>query len=177
MAGLQKGHIVELHGLDTEEMVCFYEQDFYVLSNFSSFQVEIWGNLFPTSEHAYHWAKFIGTEPEVQDMILEAKSAHDAFKIANSQKMFRRQNWDDIKADVMKEILMAKVQQHEYVRRKLLATGSRLLVENSWRDDVWGWGPNKDGQNLLGKIWMGIRDELKASSPHPSMTEQTNESP
>jgi ribA/ribD-fused uncharacterized protein len=172
---------MELHGLDTEEMVCFYEQDFYVLSNFSSFQVEIWGRLFPTSEHAYHWAKFDGTDGEVQDMILEARSAHDAFKIANSQKILRRANWDEIKADVMREVLLAKVEQHEYVRRKLLATENRILVENSWRDDVWGWGPNKDGQNLLGKIWMEIREDLRThsaelSSPQPIVTLPTNES-
>ena len=29
---------MELHGLDTEGAVFFYEQDFYVLSNFSAFR-------------------------------------------------------------------------------------------------------------------------------------------
>ena len=63
----------------------------------------------------------------------------------------------------MLDILRAKVQQHEYVRRKLLATGDRELVENSWRDDFWGWGPNRDGQNKLGKLWMKVRAELRAA--------------
>lgn len=60
----------------------------------------------------------------------------------------------------MKRILQHKVDQHEYVKRKLMATGDRILVEDSWRDDVWGWGENKEGQNLLGKLWMEIRQEL-----------------
>ncbi len=62
----------------------------------------------------------------------------------------------------MLSILRVKAEQHEYVRRKLLETGDRQLVEGSWRDDFWGIGPNKDGQNMLGKLWMGIRSELRA---------------
>jgi predicted NAD-dependent protein-ADP-ribosyltransferase YbiA (DUF1768 family) len=61
----------------------------------------------------------------------------------------------------MKDILRAKAKQHEYVRRKLLETGDRELIEDSWRDGFWGWGPNKDGQNMLGKLRMEIREELK----------------
>jgi predicted NAD-dependent protein-ADP-ribosyltransferase YbiA (DUF1768 family) len=61
----------------------------------------------------------------------------------------------------MRHILRLKVAQHEYVKRKLLETGNRRLIEDSWRDDYWGWGPNKDGQNVLGKLWMELREELK----------------
>lgn len=158
---------LECHGLDTPERVCFYEQDFYVLSNFSSFNLKWKGLTFPTSEHAYHWMKF-GTShdgkscrPTVSDYILKAPSAHEAFKIAGRNKGHRRKDWDDVKVDFMRDILRLKVEQHEYVRRKLLATCDRELVENSWRDDYWGWGPNRDGQNMLGKLWMEIRAEIR----------------
>ena len=50
------------------------------------------------------------------------------------------------------------------MRRKLIATGDRELIEDSWRDDFWGWGPDKDGKNILGKLWMEIREELRASN-------------
>lgn len=164
---------IECHGLDTPERVHFYEQDFYVLSNFSSFMVWWRGILFPTSEHAYHWAKFTGgaasEEIELQwvaarDKIMNALSAHDAFRMAQDLKNLRRPDWDDVKVEYMRAILRAKADQHEYVRRKLLATGDRELVENSWRDDVWGWGPNQDGQNLLGKLWMELREELREAA-------------
>lgn len=154
---------MELHGLDTEKQVFFYEQDFYVLSNFSSFQVRIDGINYPTSEHAYHCAKFAGN-PVIQQIIRSSPSAHEAFKDAAKFKDERVENWDEIKYSVMKEILWHKVMQHEYVKRKLLATGDRELIENSWRDDVWGWGENRDGQNLLGKCWMQIRGELVANA-------------
>jgi len=61
----------------------------------------------------------------------------------------------------MRDILRAKVTQHEYVHRKLLATGDRELVEDSWRDSYWGWGPDKKGTNMLGKLWMEVRTEIE----------------
>jgi len=152
----------EFHGLDTDERVCFYEQDFYVLSNFSSFSLEWCGHRFPTVEHAYHWLKFIDSN-DLQQSICDAPSAHKAFKIAQENKDRRRSDWDAVKVPLMYRLLHAKAAQHEYVRRKLLATGDRELVENSWRDDFWGWGPNRDGQNKLGKLWMEVRAELRAT--------------
>jgi ribA/ribD-fused uncharacterized protein len=97
--------------------------------------------------------------PVLQEEIRLARSAHDALQIARSHRKAQRPDWDDIKVRVMHKILLAKVDQHPYVRRKLLETGARILVEDSWRDDFWGWGPNKDGQNVLGRLWMEIRSE------------------
>ena len=99
----------------------------------------------------------------IAGMIRDAKSAHDAFKLAEHYKSVRRKDWDDVKVGIMREILFAKADQHEYVRRKLLATGDRELIEDSWRDDFWGWGPNRTGQNMLGKLWMEVRAELRAA--------------
>lgn len=172
------------HKLDTEERVCFYEQEFYVLSNFSSFKVEWKGILFDTAEAVYHWEKFehvvsrnwngsdsswkltseqllLPERATIQRQILNTRSAHDAFTLAQKHKELRRPDWDDVKVGIMLNILRSKVQQHEYVRRKLLETGDRELVEDSWRDDFWGWGPNKDGQNMLGKLWMRVREEVR----------------
>jgi len=157
---------MECHGLDTPERVCFYEQDFYVLSNFSGFTLQWRGLRFDTLEAAYHWEKFPGSKlgrSETARAIRLAPSAHEAFQIAQKFRLFRRDDWDDVKVDIMRQLLRAKVEQHEYVERKLLATGDRELVENSWRDDYWGWGPNRDGQNVLGKLWMEIRSEVRAA--------------
>lgn len=155
------------HKLDTDTQVFFYEQDFYVLSNFSSFAVEFDGVLYPTSEHAYHAQKFVGGNRAMavrRRLIQGMRSAHEAFKYAEAHKAYRRPDWDHAKVGIMRGILRAKAEQHEYVRRKLLATGDRELIEDSWRDDVWGWGPNHDGQNMLGKLWMEIRAELEAGA-------------
>lgn len=149
--------------LDTDTQVFFYEQDFYVLSNFSAFAVVWRGRRFDTAEAAYHFEKF-PCDGSLREQIWAASSAHEAFKIAERNKDRRRPDWDAVKVSIMRDILRAKVEQHEYVRRKLLATGDRELIEDSWRDDVWGWGPNRDGQNLLGKQWMELRAELLSSN-------------
>lgn len=155
-------------GLDTETRVRFYEHDFYVLSNFSAFPIRwpangsgAYDEPFPTSEHVYHWEKLRYSDNDAARLIRTGNlSVHDAFKIGQSGK--RREDWDTVKVDVMREILRAKVSQHEYVKRKLLATGDRELVEDSWRDDFWGWGPERTGQNMLGKLWMEVRAEIRA---------------
>lgn len=161
---------MELHGLDTEAHVFFYEQDFYVLSNFSAFNLSWNGIVFPTLEHAYHWEKFNvapefvrGYHVQVQGRIRSAASAHEAFKIGQDEQWrpYRRQDWDAAKVGIMGALIRAKASQHEYVRRKLLATGGRELIENSWRDDFWGWGPDRNGKNMLGHLWMQVRDELR----------------
>jgi N-glycosidase YbiA len=149
--------------LDTDSQVFFYEQDFYVLSNFSAFSVNVFGQQFPTAEHAYQWKKFCDTRPVIGLWIMRANSAHEAFKLAQQYKVHQLSNWNEIRVEVMRMIFRAKVEQHEYVRRKLLATGDRELVENSWRDDFWGWGENRRGRNMLGKLWMEIRSELIAA--------------
>lgn len=172
----------QFHKLDSATQVFFYEQEFYVLSNFSAFRVELpvhQGHLvqswhrhgvlkdFDTSEHAYHYLKFPGltvTAREVRKAIEQARSAHDAFKIAEARREDRVTGWDAMKVGIMRQILRAKAAQHEYVRRKLLETGDRELIEDSWRDDYWGWGPTGDGLNMLGKLWMEIRAELRAAA-------------
>lgn len=154
------------HGLDTDERVCFYEQEFYVLSNFSAFAiywtVEGTETRFDTSEALYHWHKF-PDHPGLRRAIRTADSAHSAFKYAEFHRAERRPDWDSVKVAIMRSILCAKVEQHEYVRRKLLETGDRELVENSWRDSFWGSGPNGDGLNMLGKLWMEIRSEIRGA--------------
>lgn len=142
-----------------QEPVFFYEHEFYIFSNFSSFMLEWKGNLYMTSEHAYHSERF--DDEKMKEAIRSMRSAHDAFTYAQENKQLSRSDWNDIKLGVMKTILRAKVAQHPYVKKKLLASGERVLIEDSWRDDFWGWGSNKDGQNHLGKLWMEVREEVK----------------
>ena len=60
----------------------------------------------------------------------------------------------------MQDILRHKLQQNPYVEKKLRQTGDKKIVEDSPKDNFWGWGAKRDGKNELGKIWMKLRDEL-----------------
>lgn len=136
----------------------FYMGEWYALDNFSAFAVEIDGRLWPTAEHAYQAAKF-ESEQAVQ-AILACRSAHAAKKLAGKLNLEVRPGWDLVKLDVMEIILRAKLEQHEYVRKKLGQSRGLILIEDSAKDSFWGRGPDWRGQNNLGKLWMKIRDDV-----------------
>lgn len=149
-----------MYGLDNDKQIFFYEQEFYVFSNFSSFKLKWKGYEWMTSEHAYHSEKF--DDPELIEGLKNTRSAHDALKLTYTNKDKYRKGWDEVKLGIMKEILHAKVAQHPYVKKKLLESGDKELIENSWRDSYWGWGLDKNGENHLGKLWMEVRTEVRA---------------
>ena len=112
-----------------------------------------------TAEYAYQAAKF--SNPVVIEEIRNARSARDAKKIAHDHDKEKRANWDEIKLSVMEDILRAKLYQHDYIKKKLLATGDAELVEDSPTDPFWGRGPDGKGLNHCGKIWMKLRRKLR----------------
>ncbi len=149
----------DVHGLDSQNTVRFYEPEFYCLSNFSAFEIVMAnGKKAPTAEHYYQSRKF--EDPVIKNLILSAPSAHRAYEISKEYNSFKYPDWDKLKIQIMEEILFQKVFQHKYVLKKLIQTGDRLIVENSWRDPYWGEGPNKDGENVLGRLWMSIRKDI-----------------
>jgi hypothetical protein len=83
------------HKLDNDRQVFFYEQDFYVLSNFSAFRVTFDGQTFDTSEAAYHYQRF--TSAEDRRGVMYANSAHEAFRYAQDHKASQRPDWDTVK--------------------------------------------------------------------------------
>lgn len=143
-----------------DDVIGFYPREFYCLDNFSSFKVEYDGYLYSSNEEAYQALGFIETAPEIAEQIKNSHSAHEAQKIAYANRDKRAKNWDKIKVSIMEELLRKKIEQNPYVKKKLLETKNYLIVEDSPKDDFWGWGPNRDGENQLGKLWMKLRDEI-----------------
>jgi ribA/ribD-fused uncharacterized protein len=146
----------------TGNIIGIYEREFYVFSNFSAFQVNWKGRKWPTSEHAYQASRFFDTAPELVRLISKASSAHEAYKIAKANSDKAPKNWDKLRVNIMYEICKHKMLQNPYVLHKLLQTGDLDIVEDSPKDNFWGWGPNRKGRNELGKIWMKLRTELQS---------------
>lgn len=144
----------------TDKEVYFYTPNFYALDNFSAFSIDIWGKLFPTSEHAYQWKKFSISHPDIAEQIFNATSPNQVKKISDAHKAEVTQDFSSKKVEIMEEILRAKLAQHEKVRRTLLETGNREIIENSPTDSFWGRGEDFQGQNMLGKLWMKLRAEI-----------------
>ena len=144
-----------------DEVIGFYPREFYPFDNFSSFKVEWNGYLFSSVEEAYQAASFMGSDEELVEKIKKSHSADEAQRIAYANRDKRREDWDDVKISIMEELLRLKIEQNPYVKKKLLQTGDYMIVEDSPKDDLWGWGPNRNGQNNLGKLWMKLREGLK----------------
>ncbi len=144
-----------------DEFIGFYPREFFVFDNFSSFGIIMNGEFYPTVEHAYQSGKFVETAPEIAEQIKNCLSAHEAQKIAFAYRNKQAKNWDEIKIDYMEKLLRLKLEQNPYVKRKLLQTEDYLICEDSPKDNFWGIGEKRNGQNQLGKLWMKLRDEMK----------------
>ena len=68
---------------------------------------------------------------------------------------------DEEVLELMEKILRCKIEQNPYVLKKLLETGDYLIVEDSPKDNYWGWGMDRTGENHLGQLWMKLREEYK----------------
>jgi ribA/ribD-fused uncharacterized protein len=60
----------------------------------------------------------------------------------------------------MEDILRAKLTQHPEIQTLLIQSNEQELIEANPFDEFWGAGANNTGQNILGHIWMKLREEL-----------------
>lgn len=146
--------------METEEIAGFMLEDWYVFDNFAPFQIEWRGNIYATSEHAYQSAHFFETNKELAEQVRQCRSPKEAQDFANKNSDQDDPKWRDKKLQVMEEIIRCKLEQHPYIRDKLIETKNKRIVETNDNDKFWGWGNDHCGQNHLGKIWMKLRDEL-----------------
>lgn len=136
----------------------YYETSNFCFSNFSAHAVNFQGYEYPTAEHAFHAQKF--HDVDLQSKIKNCKSPLSAYSLAKKLKSHRRKDWDNVKVDILTEIIRAKLAQNQDVKAALIATGKEEIIEINPDDDFWGNGPDGNGQNHMGKILMRIREEL-----------------
>lgn len=143
------------------ETINFYKtRDKYgCFSNFSRHSVKLDGRIWPTSEHYFQAKKFLSWDE--QELIRNAPSPSDAANLGRSRKRPLRKDWEEVKDDVMREVVRAKFNQHEDIKQILLSTKNAYLVEHTVNDSYWGDGGDGSGKNMLGKILMEIREELR----------------
>lgn len=142
-------------------MINEFRGKYYFLSNFYSATITYDGITYLNNEAAFHSAKiFFGRE---QFANLDPSSAK---KLGRRVKL--RDDWEDVKDDIMYEICKAKFSQNEDLKEKLLATSDEYLEEGTtgWHDNYWGncsceKCKNIEGKNTLGKILMRVREELR----------------
>jgi len=135
-----------------------FSGQFGFLSNFYPSSIIYDGISYPTIEHFYQAQKT--RDVATRKVISEMATPADAKRFGKA--LYLREDWEEVKIDVMKEGLALKFQDTD-LRRKLLETGEALLLEgNMWGDDFWGYDLRKrEGKNVLGTLLMELRDNLR----------------
>ena len=107
---------------------------------------------------------------ETQKLILQTMSPKEQKSLGRSVVGFEDASWDEVKSEVVLMGNLAKFRRSKDLRKLLLDTGDRLLVEAASNDRVWGIGfnakyamGNRDawGENRLGKLLMEVRRILR----------------
>ncbi|PSR79829.1 hypothetical protein PHLCEN_2v6875 [Hermanssonia centrifuga] len=75
--------------------------------------------------------KFLTDRPDLAERIRNLSSARAVLQEATRLQRLRRHDWFEVNIDIMDSVLEAKFAQHEDLRRTLLETGSRELIEDS----------------------------------------------
>lgn len=165
--------------------------EFYFLSNFYKSEITIDDIKYNCVEQYFQSQKFYQPHDEKSmeycDLIINADSPQKTKNMGSQKINYRgttwyvnknnknlgkmnekineyknikiRNDWDIIKNDVMRKGLMAKFTQNDILKKKLLDTQNKILVENSPYDSY--WGNAKCGQNMLGKLLMEIRENIR----------------
>jgi ribA/ribD-fused uncharacterized protein len=147
--------------IDDKKIIKFYRASgkYGFLSNLYKHEILFEGITFPTSEHAYQYGKF--KDHITRDWAMKSPKPHLLSILAHGLFYWDiNPNWSKIKVDRMYEILKVKFSNPE-LKLKLLNTGNSIIIENSKSDSFWGIGKKEKGKNILGKLLMKIRSEIK----------------
>lgn len=144
-----------------QKVINFYStNDAYgCFSNFSRHHIYLKDKIWKTSEHYFQAQKFPKTEFE--EKVRLAPTPKEAANLGRNRKFPLRKDWEAVKDDIMREALRAKFTQHKDLKKILLETDNAILVEHTANDNYWGDGGDGSGKNMLGKLLMEIREELK----------------
>ncbi len=144
------------------------------LSNWYPADFEVAGVLYPTTEHHMmaEKARLFG-DTAIRDQIVEAKSPDKAKALGRQVADFDAAEWNKNRFEIVVYGNFAKFSQNKELGELLLRTGSKVLVEASPQDRIWGIGlaqdskdaanpANWNGLNLLGFALMEVRARLQA---------------
>lgn len=137
-------------------MINSFRNEYFFLSNFYEAPVIFDGIRYKNNEAAFQAQKCLDINERKKFSELDPSAAK---KLGRRVKL--RPDWEDVKVDLMRKIVFAKFTQNPDLTVDLLNTKDEELVEgNNWGDRIWGQ-VNGEGQNLLGKILMEVRSNLK----------------
>ena len=132
------------------------------LSNFHKSKITYGGLTYPCVENAFQAGKCADAEGKIkytlQNNPVRAKMMGKREKLP--------QDWDRLSVSLMEKLIKIKFSDQQ-LAEKLVSTGDEEIIEeNRWHDNKWGRCvcercKTKPAENLLGKILMKTRDEIR----------------
>lgn len=152
------------------ESITSFKGPYAFLSNFYKAEVHpFWWPAtlpsFPSNEHMFQAWKVndIGAMYWIEwvELIRSATTGSMAKRLGRQASL--REDWEEIKIDVMRYCVQDKFRRHDDLMDALLNTGEAELIEgNTWGDKFWGAVWDKElgwvGHNWLGKLLMEERE-------------------
>jgi ribA/ribD-fused uncharacterized protein len=135
--------------------------EFGEFSNFSRHSFTLEGHKWKTSEHYFQAHKFAG-KPDFFE-VMKTNTPGDAARMGRDRKRPLRKDWESVKDGIMMKALRAKFAAHDDLRLLLLSTNDEELIEDTTDDYYWGCGTEGTGKNMLGKLLVRLRGELRES--------------
>lgn len=150
------------------ECIVFHKtkEAFGGLSNMASgYPLRINGVRILTAEALYQACRF----PQLPDVQKEIIAQHSPMTAKMKGKPFKaqsRDDWEEVKAKVMRWCLRVKLaQNYSRFSELLLSTQEKPIVEFSVKDDYWGAREidrtTLGGENVLGRLLMELRELIK----------------
>jgi ribA/ribD-fused uncharacterized protein len=146
------------------------------LSNWipADLSIKFSGHTFTNSEQLFMYLKAVSFhDEETADRIVKEGTYPKAAKELGRQvKNYDEKQWATLRENAMYTAVSAKFASNRELQEKLLDTGNKILVEGTPMDPVWGvmvhWKDDRildernwKGKNLLGKVLMRVRQDLK----------------
>lgn len=130
-----------------------------LLGTFLNYGFELEGCHWPTLEHYFQGMKF---ENEVhREQVRTARTPQAARRIGRSKRRKLRPDWHQVREIIMTRGVYTRCRTYPVLAEALLATGERMLVENSAYDYHWGCGRDRRGYNHYGRVLMNVRAKLQ----------------
>ena len=156
-------------------MICFHnpEEENGYLSNWYLSEFIIDDITFSSMEQYMMYEKAIlFHDQETAEKILQTDNVAEIKALGRTVQNFDDTVWGQSREEIVYKGVFEKFRQNPELRKRLERTGEEVIAECAVKDKIWGIGLSmKDedrfcverwkGQNLLGKILMDVRKDIK----------------
>jgi predicted NAD-dependent protein-ADP-ribosyltransferase YbiA (DUF1768 family) len=122
---------------------------------------------YRTLMHFYESVKYRDTAPDLEKKIRDAKTAEEAMELS-------KQGGADVPEKDRLYIMKYAIERfyeraHAVNVKELLSSTQNAPLVYASVDPFWGNGPDGKGENQIGKIWMGLREEHRGDENVPAL--------